>query len=155
VHNDTAAFGAVARHKRTKGGRSSLVQSFVYGRDAGEYSLGRGIRPQSLKCITFRGPCESLETVRDCAATRPSFTGHLIGTQVLSSPLLAELSAGGHRDTLSRDDLIHNCVGPIEISDIRADGNLQHLSIGGEYGDVGRQIPATAFGSLRIAIKNR
>jgi hypothetical protein len=37
---------------------------------------------------------------------------------------------------------IHDCTGPVSISDIELDGNIEHLVIGGEYGDRGRQIAA-------------
>ena len=35
-----------------------------------------------------------------------------------------------------------NCSGGVDISNLEFDGNLQHLTIGGCYGDKGRQIPA-------------
>jgi len=34
-----------------------------------------------------------------------------------------------------------NCSGGVEIADLELDGNIARLSIGGEYGDHGRQIP--------------
>jgi len=86
-----------------------------------------------------------LDTVRGLRCQPGLRYGHLIGTQVPHSPLLAELSAEDIATPYRAMIWIHNCVGPIEISDIELDGNLQHLSIGGEYGDVGRQIPATGL----------
>lgn len=41
---------------------------------------------------------------------------------------------------------IESCRGPIALSDIELDGGLAGLRIGGEYGDHGRQIPATGLG---------
>jgi hypothetical protein len=40
--------------------------------------------------------------------------------------------------------MIHiiGCRGPVEVRDVELDGNVQHLRIGGQYGDVGWQIPA-------------
>jgi hypothetical protein len=38
------------------------------------------------------------------------------------------------------------CSGGIEISDLELDGNLPGLSIGGQYGDTGWQIPANGIG---------
>lgn len=37
------------------------------------------------------------------------------------------------------------CGGGLEISDLELDGNLSRLAIGGQYGDVGWQIPATGI----------
>lgn len=35
---------------------------------------------------------------------------------------------------------INNCTGPVEIRDLKIDGNLANLAIGGQYGDTGWQV---------------
>lgn len=37
---------------------------------------------------------------------------------------------------------VERCSGPIEVSDLEFDGNVDRLRIGGPYGDLGHQIPA-------------
>jgi hypothetical protein len=53
---------------------------------------------------------------------------------------------------------VHGCTGPVIIRDIELDGNLASLSIGGTWGDTGRQIPATGMqftnNSGGIAVSN-
>jgi hypothetical protein len=46
---------------------------------------------------------------------------------------------------------VERCTGPVEIADLELDGNLPGLEIGGEYGDSGRQIPASGLGLLNNA----
>jgi hypothetical protein len=41
--------------------------------------------------------------------------------------------------------LVQDCSAPVEISDLELDGGVKGLMIGGEYGDVDRQIPATGL----------
>jgi hypothetical protein len=43
---------------------------------------------------------------------------------------------------------VENCSGPIEISDIELDGNVERLRIGGQFGDTGWQIPAWGLALL-------
>jgi hypothetical protein len=40
---------------------------------------------------------------------------------------------------------IQDCTAPVEIRDVELDGNVAGLRLGGQYGDVGWQIPATGI----------
>lgn len=40
---------------------------------------------------------------------------------------------------------VEDCRGPVEISDLELDGGLPDLTIGGQFGDTGWQIPATGL----------
>jgi hypothetical protein len=43
----------------------------------------------------------------------------------------------------------HDCSGPIEISDVELDGNIERLRIGGKFGDTGWQVPAAGLFLVR------
>jgi hypothetical protein len=43
---------------------------------------------------------------------------------------------------------IARCSGPIDVSDLELDGNIDRLRLGGQYGDTGHQIPAWGLALL-------
>ena len=99
-----------------------------------------------LEFVGLRGPL----IIRGSGATLKCAPGLRYGTfsPVTGRPTRNALpyTRGGELATPYRAMIrVENCSGTIDISDLELDGNLQSLWIGGEYGDVGHQIPAVGI----------
>ena len=147
VTNDTAAFARLAAAVNAAGGGvvSLRKTTYVVGQQAPSlrgnsyYSFTPAPILEFLNCsraITLRGNGARLRCApglrygtfdaRSGRATRNKlpFTGAQVATPY------------------SYMIKVQDCSGGVEISDLELDGNLPALSLGGEYGDTGRQIAA-------------
>lgn len=147
--NDTAAFAAMSAHINARGGGVVALRraTYVVGRQTagrgGEWSFepdpimlferlrgaltirGNGARLQCAPGLRFG----SFDPVRGRRIDRPMPNVRFADR---AAPYVAMILARG-------------CRGPIEIADIELDGNVAGLLIGGPFGDVGRQVPASGL----------
>jgi hypothetical protein len=150
--NDTHAFAKLSDEVNRRGGATISLRSgrtYIVGAQSrvGEYGwngatilelhqltgpltiVGNGARLQcqpGLKFGTF-----------DPATGAPS-------RRPLPNVRVAEL-ASPYRGMI----FVHDCSGPIEISDLELDGNIGALQIGGKFGDTGWQVPAAGLFLVR------
>lgn len=146
--NDTAAFAALARFVNAQGGGEIALRrtSYLVGRQVRGQNPHTGYAFEPAPIMNFSG-CRRPLVIRGngarlrCASrlrygTFDPSTGEptrhsmpYVRSGELATPYHAMIRA-------------ERCSGPIEISDIELDGGLHGLLIGGQYGDVGWQIPA-------------
>ena len=148
VANDTRAFGAMSAELSRRGGGTIVLtrgKSYMVSEQSrrGPFAwspapiidlrglarpiriLGNGARLRCRPGLRF-GTFDP----RSGAKTRralPNYQG-----DELASPYRAMI-------------VIHDCRGPVEIRDVELDGNLEHLLIGGPFGDTGWQVPASGI----------
>jgi hypothetical protein len=147
--NDTAAFARLsAEITRRRGGTISLRAGRTYlvgGQTRGGGKFGWNPSP----IIELEGLPGPIQIIGNGARLRAQ-PGLRLGT--------FDLGSGGAvqhpMPNLNHDDLaipyramiwINQCSGPITIRDIELDGNLERLSVGGQFGDKGWQVPATGL----------
>lgn len=154
VTNDSAALARLAAAVNAAGG--GLI-SFAAGKTyiVGSQSLSDNPRsrfafePHDL--LHLRG-CTKPLTIRGNGARLKSAPGLRYGTFDRSGrrtdnpmPFTGRGEAASPYRHMIR---IEQCSGPIEISDLELDGNLASLTIGGRYGDKGRQLPGSGLGLI-------
>jgi hypothetical protein len=150
ITNDTAAFARLAAAVNAAGGGTVSLRktTYIVGQQApslkenGYYSFAPAPILEFLDCsraVTLIGNGARLRCApglrygtfdrRSGRATRNKlpFTGSQVATPY------------------SYMIKVQNCSGGVEISDLELDGNLPALSLGGEYGDTGRQIAAVGL----------
>ncbi len=147
VTNDTEAFATMATAVNIAGGGTITLRKTTYivgqqrpglRRDAYySYAPAPVLRLQKLtKPLRIRGNGATLRcapglrygtfdpTTGEATENRMPFAGSQIAT-----PYDAMV-------------VVEQCFGPVEVSNLELDGNIDRLRIGGPYGDTGRQIPA-------------
>ncbi len=161
VTNDTAAFSRLsAEVNRRGGGTVSLAAKRTYlvgGQAPGASDWSWAPRP-ILEFRNLRGPLTILGN----------------GARLRCAPALRfgafDRRSGGvsHRPMPNYDRselaspyramiLVERCLGAVEIRDVELDGRIASLRVGGKFGDVGWQVPATGLllvgniGSERVA----
>lgn len=147
VTNDTAAFAAMTSFVNRRGGGEIALRptTYIVGVQAPDPSRpGYAFAP--AKIMAFYGCSKKLSIFGNGARLRCA-DGLRFGTfdpatgLPTNHPLpfytLGEL-ATPYESMIS----IESCIGGVEVSDLQLDGNLDHLVIGGPFGDTGRQIPA-------------
>lgn len=149
VSNDTRAFARLsAEIQRRGGGTISLSAGHTYlvggqSRQGGPY----GWNPTPI--LQMDRLTRPLQILGNGARLRAQ-PGLRFGTFDLGS------GAAVHRPmpNRKRDELaipyrgmiwLTNCSAPIEIRDLELDGNAERLTIGGQFGDKGWQVPATGL----------
>jgi hypothetical protein len=151
VTNDTKAFEDLSRFINTQGGGVIHLRPVTYvvgqqsrNRNADDY----GFSPAPI--MKFEA-CSRALTVRGNGARLRSAAGLRYGTfdgltgRATHHPM-PHLSPPSEIAAPYRAMIwIERCSGPIEISDLELDGNMSGLMIGGQYGDVGWQLPATGI----------
>jgi hypothetical protein len=147
--NDTAAFAAMSAHINARGGGVVALRrvTYVVGRQTARRGGEWSFEPEPIMlferlrgALTIRGNGARLQCAPGLrfgafdAATRRPVNRPLPNLRVAdrATPYLAMLVARG-------------CRGPIEIADLELDGSVARLVIGGPYGDIGRQVPATGL----------
>lgn len=149
--NDTDAFRAMSAHIQRRGGGTIVLRraTYIVGRQTPTTTPGQGyafhpwpiieltrltapLRIQGngarLKCPPgLRYGTFDLRTGRAVRRAMPN-----LRQDELASPYNAMISVSGSTSS-------------VEITDVELDGSFQQLVIGGPYGDVGHQIPATGL----------
>lgn len=141
--NDTKAFAAMSDHVNARGGGTIVLRPVTY--IVGEQERGRGGKERSFngsriirleKCtraVTIRGNGAKIRCAPglrygrfDPQSGKPLPNGEKIDLTNRAVPYWAMVN-------------ITRCSGPIEISNLELDGNLQRLVVGGKYGRGGWQ----------------
>jgi len=146
--NDTAAFAAMAAFVNSLGGGEVVLRATTYIVGRQVHTVGKGehyaFEPASimdfrhcLHPLVIRGNGARLRCApRLRYETFDPISGHATHHQMPSYRF--EELATPYRAMIR----VEECGGGVEISDLELDGNLRALQIGGQYGDVGWQIPA-------------
>lgn len=147
VTNDTAAFARLAAAVNAAGGGvvSLRTTTYIVGQQAPSrrgdafYSFAPAPILEFLNCsraITLRGNGARLRCAPDLRYG--TFDAHSGNATRNKLPFTGTQVATPYSSMIK----VQDCSGGVEISDLELDGNLPALSIGGEYGDTGRQIAA-------------
>jgi hypothetical protein len=149
VTNDTAAFAAMAAFVNARGGGEIVLRRTIYlvGRQSQRPGAAYAFEPAAI--MEFSG-CHGPLTIRGNGATlrcRPGLrygTFHPVTGRPTRNPM--PFVQGGELATPYRAMIrVERCSGPVTIADLELDGNLGRLLVGGQYGDVGWQIPAVGI----------
>lgn len=148
IANDSAAFAALAAAVTADGG--GTVQ---FRRDATyivgvQHATSAPKAPQSYvaaKLLEFIGCTKPLilrgngARIRCASGLRYGIFSRATGDPVHHPmPYIGPGGATPYEAMIRAED----CTGSVEISDLELDGNVDRLRIGGQYGDIGWQIPA-------------
>lgn len=151
VTNDSAAFAAMAAHVNAQGGGEIVLRRAVYivGRQTQAFRRGTSFAFEPAKIMEFVG-CTRPLVIRGNGAIIRAARGLRYGTfdpvtgakKANPMPYVGPGQiASPYRCMIQAQD----CSGPVEIENLELDGNVRALLIGGQYGDVGWQIPATGI----------
>ena len=148
VTNDTAAFAALAARVNGNGGGSIVLRPITYiiGQQARTPEAPRGYAFQPAALLHFRN-CAKPLTIRGNGAVlkcapklRYGVFDPASGRKV--EPTMPNLQRGNLATPYEHMIMVEGCRGRVAISDLELDGAMASQQIGGQYGDVGWQIPA-------------
>jgi hypothetical protein len=146
ANNDTAAFRALAAHINGRGGGEIVLRPVTYLVGQQASNVREGYSFDGGPILSFVG-CSAPLVIRGNGARLQCAAGLRYGTFGANgrpTPRKAPYIGGGELATPYREMIrVERCRALVEISDLELDGNLSHLRIGGQYGDAGRQIPAS------------
>jgi hypothetical protein len=149
--NDSAAFSELARQINMNGG------GVIHLRKA-TYIVGQQVRPArhvhdwalEPKPLLHIAECPNDVIIKGSGACLRSASGLRFGTfdrksLAISRRAMPNFKADERATPYSYMVLVERCSGSVVISDLELDGSIQTQIIGGPYGDVGWQIPATGL----------
>ncbi|HET7604912.1 MAG TPA: right-handed parallel beta-helix repeat-containing protein [Sphingomicrobium sp.] len=147
--NDTDAFAAMSEHVNARGGGTIVLRPVTY--IVGRQQRGRGRNEPSFagaKIIRIE-KCKRAVTIRGNGAKLKCAPGLRFGR---FDPQSGNPLPNGRKLDLTNRAVpywaminINHCSGPIEVSNIELDGNLQRLVVGGRYGKGGYQSGGTGL----------
>jgi hypothetical protein len=149
--NDSAAFSELARQINMNGGGIIRLRkaTYVVGQQArpGRHRQDWALEPRPLLHIADCTNDVVIEGANGCLQSAP---GLRFGTfdrnsLAISRRGMPNYKADERATPYSYMLLIERCSGSVMISDLELDGRIQSHVIGGPYGDVGWQIPATGL----------
>ena len=148
VTNDSAAFAALAVGVNANGGGSVVLRpvTYIVGRQTRTRPGRRGYAFEPASLLHFRG-CTKPLTIRGngavlkCASKlRYGVFDPVSGRKI--EPSMPNMARGNLATPYEHMIMVEGCRGRIAISDLELDGTSESHEIGGQYGDVGWQIPA-------------
>jgi hypothetical protein len=148
VTNDTSAFAALAAevNRRGGGGIAFRPTTYLVGRQV------RGRRDYAFEPapIMHFFKCSAPLIIRGNGARLRCAAGLRYGTFDASTGrptrhAMPYLHGGELATPYEAMIRVEDCSGLIEISELELDGNVESLRLGGQYGDVGWQIPANGI----------
>jgi len=152
VSNDSAAFAAMAAQVNARGGGEIVLRrtTYIVGQQTRAFGAGAFYAFEPAKIMEFAG-CTRPLVIRGNGARIKCARGLRYGafnrvTGVKVEHPMPNMAAGELATPYRWMILAKDCSGPVEIEDIELDGSLAALSIGGRYGDVGWQVPASGIG---------
>ena len=149
VANDTEAFAAMSAHVNRLGGGTIILRQATYlvGLQAPTRSASWSFEPSGI--MEFHGLTRELTISGNGARLKCAPDLRFGAFDSLSGASLLRIGpnyALGERATPYLAMIkVMDCHAPLEIADLELDGSLPELRIGGQYGDTGRQIPATGL----------
>ena len=155
--DDTDAFAAMAAHINARGGGEVTLRRTTYrvGRQvqAGRSGASYAFAPAPI--LELKGLSGPL-VIRGNGAVLRCSPGLRYGTfdpvtGAATDHPLPHYSAGELAAPYHAMIKVEDCSGPIEISDIELDGDVERWAIGGPWGDTGRQIGASGL----VLVNNR
>jgi hypothetical protein len=151
VSNDSAAFAAMAAHVNAQGGGEIVLRrtTYIIGRQTQAFRRGTSFAFEPAKIMEFTG-CTRPLVIRGNGAVIRTARGLRYGTfnpvsGAKTSNRMPYVAPGEIASPYRCMILAQDCSGPVEIENLELDGNVKALSIGGGYGDIGWQIPATGI----------
>jgi hypothetical protein len=151
VTNDADAFAEMSRALNARGGGVIRLRPVLYRIGVQRRALGprQGWAFTPMPVIEAR-ECSRPVAIEGNGARIKCVDGLLYGTfdRVTGRPTKHQQPYYDQQDIATPYTymiLVEKCSGPVSISDLELDGNLQRLKIGGPYGDTGWQIPAVGI----------
>lgn len=148
--NDTAAFARMAAFVNTRNGGEIVLRrtTYVVGRQVPGGGDGYAFGPAPI--MDFHG-CTAPLVVHGNGARLRCAPGLRYGTfdPVTGDPTrhaMPYIHGGELAAPYKAMIQVERCSGPVRISDLELDGNMQALKIGGQYGDTGWQLPGSGIG---------
>ena len=149
VTNDSKAMKALAAAVNAKGGGVIVFRprTYLVGEQSPASDPDAFYSFDPVPLLEFKG-CRAPLVIRGNGARLKCADGLRFGVftrdgQPLKHPM-PYVGPGG-ATPYQRMVGIENCTGPVEVSDLELDGNVDRLVIGGQYGDTGWQISATGL----------
>jgi hypothetical protein len=149
VTDDTAAFAALAAFVNARGGGEIVLRRTTYmvGRQSRRPGNRYAFEPAAI--MEFRGCSRPLAIIGNGATLRCR-PGLRYGTfhPVTGRPTRNPMPFYGQGEVATpylAMIRVERCSGPVAITGLELDGNLGRLVVGGQYGDVGWQIPAVGI----------
>jgi hypothetical protein len=149
--NDTAAFAAMARFVTSRGGGEIQLRrtTYIVGLQVRSAKKGAAYAFEPSPIMDFIG-CRGPLVIRGNGARLRCAPGLRYGTfdRVSGQPTrhaMPYLGSGEVAGPYRAMIRVEGCSGSVEISDLELDGGVQHLRIGGQYGDNGWQLPGTGI----------
>jgi hypothetical protein len=146
--NDTDAFAAMSAHVSARGGGIVVLRPVTY--IVGKHVPSSTVINQPFAYLPatimhFAG-CTGAVTVQGNGATLRCQSGLRYGTFDPATGRRTDRHTPNYKREERASPYVamiraETCSGPVTISDIELDGNLQRLVIGGKYGNAGWQIP--------------
>lgn len=149
--NDTDAFAAMAAHINARGAGEVVLRRTTYlvGRQVQAGRSGASYAFEPAPILELKGLSGPL-IIRGNGAVLRCSPGLRYGTfdpvsGVATDRPLPYYSGGELASPYRAMIKVEDCSGPIKISDIELDGDVERWVIGGGYGDTGRQIGASGL----------
>ena len=161
VTNDTDAFAAASARINALGGGTLVIPpgTYIIGKQtfAGAFGLGYAYAPSTV--LSFNG-CTKPVSVLGCGAILKFASGLKFGsfnpvTGAVHSPSLP-FTNYDYVAAVGNAIAFINCAS-VTVEDLEIDGNIANLTLGGLWGDTGRQIAAYglyAYGNKNFQAKN-
>lgn len=146
ITNDSQAFTSLSNAVNAAGGGLVILRAVTYvvGRHESDPTGAYAFAPAVI--MTFEG-CTKDVTIEGNGACLRCQDGLRFGTfdpatGLPTSNAMPYTGTGELASPYRGMIIAQNCSGKVVIKDLELDGNIQRLSIGGQYGDTGWQIPA-------------
>lgn len=146
--DDTAAFAALAERINAQRGGIVVLRPVTYlvGRQARSLTPRNGYAFAPATIMRF-SECSRGLVIRGNGAVLRCAPGLRYGTFDAATgrgtkPAMPNYARGTLATPYEHMILVERCSGPVTITDLELDGNAASHQIGGQYGDVGWQIPA-------------
>lgn len=150
--NDTDAFAAMATHVNARGGGHIVLRrtTYIVGRQDENADAAYAYEPAKIlefigctRPVLLRGNSARLRCANQLRyGTFDRATGSATHHQMPNTGRAAAAELATPYRSMIR---VEGCRDVVDISDLELDGNVGGLLIGGQYGDVGWQIPAVGI----------
>lgn len=162
VTNDTAAFAAASAYITVQGGGKLVIPqgTYIVGQQTFAGATGKGYAYQASTILSFTN-CTKPVVVEGNGAIIKIASGLKFGS---FDPVTGNVYTPGSLPFTNADykasiGYVISAVGcsAVTVRDLEVDGNIQNLTVGGQWGDTGRQIPAYGlyfYGNSNVLVSN-
>lgn len=163
VTNDTDAFAAAATAINAAGGGKLIIPpgTYIVGKQTFAGAVGKGYSYAAANILYFNA-CTKSVIVEGNGAILKIANGLKFGsfdpiTGAIYIPGALPFTNSDYKANIGSVIAATSCTSPIEISNLEIDGNIQNISLGGQWGDTGYQCDAYGlflYNNSQVTIKN-